>query len=410
MLQKPRGTRDFLPEEMKNRRRIEGIMREKAELWGYGEVCTPEFEHLELFTMRSGEGIIQEMYAFEDKGGRKLALRPELTAAVLRMYVNEGRTLPKPLRWFYFADCFRYERPQKGRYRQFWQFGVELIGADTAAADAEVILIAHDLLSGAGLTFEMQVGHLAPMRHLLSALDEHSQRVAMAFLDKRDFDGLAVHLAGSGQESLLQDLRALTAARSLDELAVVCGDIPEMERIRAVVSILEGSGIHYVLNFGIARGLDYYTGTVFEAFAENLGAENQVLGGGAYRLAHLFGGDDAASCGFAIGFDRVMVALGDTESRRGTVAALLFTPDAEARAFEVAGALRSAGIVVEINLQDRGIGAQLKHAGRSADFAVILGPRECESGVVTLRDLRTGEQNECTLEQAIRGVKGSDTC
>lgn len=383
-------------------------MRGKAQLWGYGEVCTPEFEHLELFTMRSGEGIIQEMYAFEDKGGRQLALRPELTAAVLRMYVNEGRTLPKPLRWFYFADCFRYERPQKGRYRQFWQFGVELIGADTAAADAEVILLAHDLLSSAGLTFEMQVGHLAPMRHLLSGLDEHSQRAAMAYLDKRDFDGLAAHLADAGQDALLQNLRALVAARSLDELTVVCGDIPETERIRAVVGILEGSGISYTLNFGIARGLDYYTGTVFEAFAENLGAENQVLGGGAYRLAHLFGGDDVGSCGFAIGFDRVMVALGNSEQQRGTVVALLFTPEVQARAFEIARTLRDAGITVEINLQDRGIGAQLKHAGRSADFAVILGPREYEAGLVTLRDLRTGEQHECTLEETVDGVKGRD--
>ena len=131
MLQKPRGTRDFLPDEMEERRDIEGSMREIGRRWGYREVCTPEFEELELFTIRSGEGIVQEMYVFEDKGGRMMALRPELTAPVLRMYVNEGRTLPKPLRWYYFADCFRYERPQKGRYRQFWQFGVELIGADS---------------------------------------------------------------------------------------------------------------------------------------------------------------------------------------------------------------------------------------------------------------------------------------
>ncbi|WP_243671111.1 ATP phosphoribosyltransferase regulatory subunit [Methanoculleus chikugoensis] len=123
---------------MERRRLIERRMREAARRWGgYREVCTPDFENLELFTMKSGEGIIQEMYVFEDKGGRQLTLRPEVTAAVLRMYVNEGKVLPKPIRWCYFADCFRYERPQKGRYRQFWQFGVELIGgADTPSADA----------------------------------------------------------------------------------------------------------------------------------------------------------------------------------------------------------------------------------------------------------------------------------
>jgi len=145
MLQKPRGTRDFLPDEMERRRLIERRMREAARRWGYREVSTPDFEHLELFTMKSGEGIIQEMYVFEDKGGRQMTLRPEVTAAVLRMYVNEGKVLPKPIRWCYFADCFRYERPQKGRYRQFWQFGVELIGADTPSADAEVVMLADDV-------------------------------------------------------------------------------------------------------------------------------------------------------------------------------------------------------------------------------------------------------------------------
>ena len=151
MLQKPRGTRDFLPDEMEARRAVEWRLREVARRWGYREICTPEFEDLELFTMRSGEGIIEEMYVFEDKGGRKLALRPEITAAVIRMYINEAKVAPKPLRWCYFADCFRYERPQKGRYRQFWQFGVELIGADTAAADAETVMLASEMLTATGV-------------------------------------------------------------------------------------------------------------------------------------------------------------------------------------------------------------------------------------------------------------------
>ena len=146
MIQRPRGTRDFLPDEMEQRRAVEKRLRDVARCWGYREVCTPEFEELELFTARSGDGIIEEMYVFEDKGGRMMALRPEITAAVQRMYLNEARVTPKPLRWCYFADCFRYERPQKGRYRQFWQFGVELIGADTSVADAEVIMLARDLL------------------------------------------------------------------------------------------------------------------------------------------------------------------------------------------------------------------------------------------------------------------------
>ena len=134
MIQKPRGTRDFLPDEMAQRRELEQKMRKVAASFGYGEVMTPMFEEQELFVLKSGEGILGEMYAFEDKGGRGIALRPELTAPTIRAYVNEAQVAPKPLRWFYFEECFRYERPQKGRYRQFWQFGCELIGADSAAS------------------------------------------------------------------------------------------------------------------------------------------------------------------------------------------------------------------------------------------------------------------------------------
>src|SRR5512136_682262 len=171
MLQKPRGTRDFLPDEMEARRSVEECLRDVGRRWGYREVCTPEFEDLELFTMRSGEGIIDEMYVFEDKGGRKLALRPEITAAIIRMYINEAKVAPKPLRWYYLADCFRYERPQKGRYRQFWQFGVELIGSDYPLAEAEVIILANEIFAACGISFSVHIGHLALMRSMLQNLD-----------------------------------------------------------------------------------------------------------------------------------------------------------------------------------------------------------------------------------------------
>jgi histidyl-tRNA synthetase len=185
MLQRPRGTRDFLPDEMESRRAVEARLREVARRWGYREVCTPEFEDLDLFIMRSGEGIIEEMYVFLDKGGRRLALRPEITAAVIRMYVNEAKVVPKPLRWCYFADCFRYERPQKGRYRQFWQFGIELIGADTAHADAEVIMLAADMLTRSGVRYNLKVGHLSFMKTLLKDLQPQEQHRVMGHLDKK---------------------------------------------------------------------------------------------------------------------------------------------------------------------------------------------------------------------------------
>jgi histidyl-tRNA synthetase len=404
MLQRPRGTRDFLPDEMERRRAVEGTLRERVARWGYREVCTPEFEELELFTLRSGQEIIDEIYSFEDKGGRKMALRPELTAPVVRMFVSEARVHPRPLRWFYFADCFRYERPQKGRYRQFWQFGAELIGADTARSDAEAILLADDLLRAAGVPCDLHIGHLAPMKHLLSGLEPEARAKVMAFLDKRDFDGLTGLLSGTGQEELVNTLRALAGARTLSEIFHIAGEIPERKRIEEIVEILDRNDLVYTLDFGIARGLDYYTGTVFEGFAPNLGAENQVLGGGAYRLAHLFGGDDVPSCGFALGFDRLMVSLGDVKTARPVRVAICCTEEGRTRAFGVAKAFRDRGISAEIDLLDRNLGAQLAHAARGADFAAILGKREVVAGTVTLKNLHSGEQKAIPLADAVAEV------
>ena len=404
MLQKPRGTRDFLPDEMEARRAAEWRLREVARRWGYREVCTPEFEDLELFTMRSGEGIVEEMYIFEDKGGRKLALRPEITASVIRMYINEAKVAPKPLRWCYFADCFRYERPQKGRYRQFWQFGVELIGADTAIADAEVIMLASDMLDATGVKYELKVGHLSFVKNLLQDVEPASRRRIMAHLDKKDYEGLNATLEGMNKSGLAESLTSLVACQDLQEAFEIAGAIPERERIGQTMGYLDAAGIRYSLNLGIARGLDYYTGIVFEGFAENLGAENQILGGGVYRLAHLLGGDDVASSGFAIGFDRVMVALGEPERKKETVAAIVCTNEGRNRALDVARTFREAGIRTEMELMDRGLGAQLAHASRTADFAVIIGQREVDSGNVTLKDLKSGEQKTVGLAAAIAEV------
>ena len=186
--------------------------------------------------------------------------------------------------------------------------------------------------------------------------------------------------------------------------------MPERARIEETFALLDSQGIDYRPDFGIARGLDYYTGMVFEGFARNLGAENQIIGGGAYRLAHLFGGDDVASCGFAIGFDRVMVSIGDFELAREPVVGIVCTPEGRARALEVARAFREAGIRAEADLMGRGMGAQLSHAAKTADFAAVLGKREVEAGTVTLKNLHSGEQQERRLEEAIAEVARHGAC
>ena len=408
MLQKPRGTRDFLPDEMESRRHIEGLMRETAGRWGYREICTPEFEDLELFTVRSGEGIIQEMYVFEDKGGRKLALRPEITAPVLRMYVNEGHVLPKPIRWFYFADCFRYERPQKGRYRQFWQFGVELIGIDTPMAEAEPVMLGSDILKASGISFVTHVGHLGLMNTMLSGLLPEEKRKVRMCLDKKDLGTLEEYLDSLKKPDLAASLVDLIRCRDITDALEITGDLPEKEQIIEIFSILDNSGLEYTLNAGIARGLDYYTGLVFECFAENLGAENQVLGGGSYRLAHLFGGKDTPSSGFAIGFDRVMVARGDTSYIPEKVVRIVFTPEGRNWALETASFLRGRGIRTEMDLSSKSLGSQLSMAAKAADYALIVGERESRARMVMLKNLGSGVQQEMELEEAADEVIRSD--
>jgi histidyl-tRNA synthetase len=392
----------MLPDEMERRREIEARMRARARLYGFREIATPVFEELELFTIRSGEGIINEMYVFEDKGGRSLALRPELTAPVLRTYVEEGRSLNKPIKWCYFADCFRYERPQKGRYRQFWQFGAELIGADSAMGDAEVITLGYDLLRTAGVKFVLRIGHLSFMRTLLADLADDDKKKIRAFLDKREEEAAITYLRDIGQDQLCDPLIRLWGARTRDAVFAVIGEIPEAARIREMFAILDASGIPYEINPAIARGLDYYTGVVFECFAEGLGAENQILGGGAYRLAHLFGGEDTPSAGFAIGFDRVMVALGE-ESWIPWQPQVMIITTSEGRdyALTVAEQFRMNGIITETDLMDRSFSAQMKAAGKSADYAVIIGKEEVATGTITLKDLKAGTQEKVTADEAI---------
>jgi histidyl-tRNA synthetase len=171
------------------------------------------------------------------------------------------------------------------------------------------------------------------------------------------------------------------------------------------MGILDAAAVRYSLNFGIARGLDYYTGMVFEGFAQNLGAENQILGGGAYRLAHLFGGDNVASAGFAIGFDRVMVSLGEVPAAKDIIAGIVCTDEGRTFALSVAREFRAAGIRAEMDLMGRGLGAQLAHASKTADFAVVIGKREADAGQVTLKNLHSGEQKTLDPAAAIAEVK-----
>jgi histidyl-tRNA synthetase len=389
-LARPRGTRDFLPDAMARRRFAELQLRKVAERWGYREIATPAFEPLDLFTIKSGEAIIDEIYSFTDRGGRALALRPELTAPVMRVYVNELRSAPKPLKFYYFGDCFRYERPQSGRYRQFWQFGIELIGSARPEADAEVIALAQRMLKSLGLEATIHVGSLDILRAIFCELDDETCTLAMRLIDKGDLEQLQALPHGDAAISIIKAEDPLSEAQS----------VAPADHLLAVLELLDTLGVPYAVDFGIARGLEYYTGIVFEAYVHGLGAQNQVLGGGAYRLAHLFGGDDVPATGFGIGFDRIVRAV-NVQRRELPRILVIPTNDARIYALGVADKLREQ-VCADVDLMGRTVRAQLTYANSVGfNFAVIIGKSEMQSSKLTLRNLKTGEQEALTVTEII---------
>ena len=404
---RPRGTRDFLPADTARRRYVENVMRDVARKWGYSEIITPTFEHLDLFTLKSGEGIIGELYNFTDKGGREMTLRPELTAPVMRLYINELQPFPKPLKLFYFENCFRYERPQKGRFREFWQFGVELIGSGKPDSDAEVIALAAAMLKAVGVKGDMKLGNLAVIRTLLSGLEPEIVSKVMRLVDKKEYAGLEALLEEIGAEEQLKSdlfhLIKLEGKHILPEVIKIVGNIPELVSFEKTLKLLDAYGVDYSLDFGIARGLDYYTGMVFEVYAEGLGAQKQVCGGGSYQLIQLFGGGDVPSTGFGIGFDRIMEICPLIPPASKTIM-LISKPDVHLEAIGFVNELRKY-VTVHVDLMERNFKAQLSYANTiNADYVVIVGEKELEAGKLTLRDMLSGEQELLTLEEIIEKV------
>jgi histidyl-tRNA synthetase len=401
---KPRGTRDFLPEDTRKRRYVEGILRQVVKNWGFSEIITPTFENLELFTLKSGEGVIGELYNFTDKGDREMTLRPELTAPVMRMYVNEMQAYQQPLKLFYFENCFRYERPQKGRFREFWQFGVELIGSKRMDADAEVIALATEMLKAAGIKGDLNVNNLGVIRHLLSVLETENQSKIMRLVDKKDYEGLDNFLeeieAPADLRQKLIELISLTGNDAITKARDILGDLPEIDDFQELLTMLDAYGVEYTINFGIARGLDYYTGTVFEIYAEGLGAQNQVCGGGSYQLIQLFGGGDVPSTGFGLGFDRIMEVC-ELETPDDVPVVIIAKDSTRPDAIKAANELRKH-MPVYNDLMKRNFKAQLSHANNiGAKHVIIIGEKEVEAGKVMLKDMVSGEQELLVIDEVI---------
>ncbi|MBN1676953.1 MAG: histidine--tRNA ligase [Candidatus Thermoplasmatota archaeon] len=402
MIQRPRGTRDFGPAEMAKRRKVELAMREACSRFGFGEVVTPTFEHSELFTLRSGQSIVDEMYVFKDKGDREMALRPEITASVIRFYVNEMSTHPKPLKLYYVGNCFRYENPQSGRYREFFQIGAELIGSKNPETDAEVIALAVNCIRSAGLeNFVVRVGHIGVLKSLVREQieDEKAAADVLRMIDKEDWDALGdMFDARVLPRKLFDRITAIADIKGGIEELNNLEDSEATRHLRELFDVLRLYGIEDCqVDLGIVRGLDYYTGMVFEIDAPKLGAEKQVLGGGSYALSELFGGEPVFSTGFAIGIDRVALAIDaerKIEPKPALDAYVIPTKDDMRKyAFGMVARLRSQGLRADVDLMRRTMSKNLKYASSlGARFAVIVGKEEMAKRSVTLRDMTSGKQ------------------
>ena len=426
MFKLPRGTRDFTPEEMQRRRYTENSMRNTFQKFGYKEIQTPMFENLELFTAKSGATIIDELYSFKDKGDRELALRPELTAPVMRFYVDKLQMEPKPLKLFYFGNCFRYDRPQKGRYREFWQMGCELIGASTPEAMAELIALAYHAIKETGLkNINLRVGNLGYLNQQVeetlsssncyitgsTKLKNNIKSEIFRLIDKEDYEGVRNKFKESGviDKKITKFMDSIDAdnIEDLKKFGVKPGLEQELERYNKTINLLEKFGVSNArMEMKIARGLDYYSGIVFEIDAAVLGAEKQLCGGGEYKLVPLFGGKETPTAGFAIGFDRTILALESEEftfpKETIDVCVIPLSDTVIDKSLEIASDLRSMGAMVDVDLMRRGVSKSLKYAASlHSKKAILVGPKELKKNSVIIRDMDSGDQKLVEVNNVI---------
>ena len=422
MFQLPRGTRDFTPEEMKKRRYVEENMASTFKSFGYGEIQTPTFETLELFTAKSGDSIIDEIYAFSDKGDRKLALRPELTAPVIRFYVEKMQMEPKPLKLFYFGNCFRYDRPQKGRYREFWQAGCEIVGTNTPEAYAELVAMAYTILKNVGLkNIQLNIGNLNIINSTFTklGLSKDDQKKLLPLIDKSQFDDVFSLLSDLGitndsTKEFIDILQTSDINKIKKFIKKDASAMDELSNLEKILDLLKSSFNvkDFQIKMSIVRGLDYYKGLVFEIDAPILGAEKQLCGGGTYDLVTLFGGRETPTAGFAVGFDRTILALEIEKfvfpSLKTDVYIIPINEEMIGKSIEIAQNLRKEGILTDLDLLRRGIGKSLKYANsKNAEKVIIIGPKELENDSVTLRDMKAGDQEVVKIADIISKLKNN---
>ena len=408
MITKPRGTEDVLPKDSKLWQYVESTARGVCSLYGYKEIRTPVFEHTELFQRGVGDttDVVQkEMYTFTDKGGRSITLKPEGTATLVRSYIeNSLYANPQPTKLSYIIPCFRYEKPQSGRLREFHQFGTECFGAASPTTDAEVISLADLFLKRLGIK-----GVTLNINSIGCKVCKKSYNEKL----KAYFEGYRDRLCGTCLERLEKN-----PMRIIDCKSEVCKEIsakaPKMidnlcsecsEHFEAVKTGLDNMGIEFKINPDIVRGLDYYTKTVFEFVSDSLGAQSTVCGGGRYSgLVEELGGKSAEGIGFAAGLERLILVL----KAQGELKEFEEKPDlfiavmgcgAQSFAQKTVYELRKSGFWAEQDLCERSLKAQMKYADKiGAKFCAAVGDDEINSGRLKIKNMQTGEINEVSFD------------
>lgn len=404
----PKGVAEYVPPASDAFLRVQAALAAPAVRAGYEYIELPVFEDTSLFERGVGEGtdiVGKEMYTFTDRGGRSLSLRPEGTAGVVRSVIQHGLTRAGvPVKLWYAGPFFRAERPQRGRFRQFSQVGVEAIGLDDPALDAEIIALAEASLKRAGLQgHRLLVNSLGDARERPAYRDELAQFVRGLTLDPE-----TLRRAEANPLRLLDDKRS--EVRALLENAPVLRDFlseQAREHHAEVLHCLDGLGVGYTEDPHLVRGLDYYTRTTFEFVHDGLGAQAALGGGGRYDgLMAALGGEDTSGVGHALGIDRVMLAaaqegLDNAKSRRVDVFMIPIDPRSKERLFTLMSQLRAADVSTDLAFGDRSMKGSMRAADRAgARIAVIVGERELAADRAVLKDLATGEQHDIPLAPA----------
>ena len=411
----PRGTKDILPDTVGDWNYVEGEIRELCRRFGYSEIRTPIFEHTELFQRGIGEGtdvVDKEMYTFTDRGERSITLRPENTASAVRAYLqNKLYAQSNLVKLFYIGSMFRYDRPQAGRMREFHQFGVEALGEANPAVDAEVILLAMNLLEGLGLKdLELSINSVGCPK----CRSKYRTMLQDFFRDK--LEDLCEDCRSRFERS---PLRILDCKKDSDKPYMA--DAPKItdclceecaEHFAKLKELLTSAGISFTHDSRLVRGLDYYTKTAFEIKYPPLGAQSAVAGGGRYDgLIEEMGGNPTPAVGFATGLERLLLALESQnllpEKNRSVDAYLVALGEtAQAEGFKLLNSLRQQGLSAAMDFAGRSMKAQMKQANKlGAKYSVILGEDEIAEGVVMLRSMEDSSQAKVPMNQVAEKIK-----